>query len=256
MIASPDRDRQLKKIGSESCFGYNARMKILAIETATEACSAALYLDGEVYLRYRVEPRRHSELILPMMAELLAEAGLRLSALDGLAFGRGPGSFTGIRIATGVVQGTAFAADLPVVPVSTLAALAQRRFREQGDKKLLPAYDARMQELYFGCYLVDENGLVVAHSNDLVAQPARVELPTGDCWVGVGSGWASYGEILRGRLQQQLAAVDGELLCSAWDVALLGAAGLQAGRAVSAEQALPLYLRDKVAERPGPKLEG
>ncbi len=104
-------------------------MKLLAIETAAEACSAALWVDGEVSHQYRVEPRRHSELILPMMQSLLADANLHLGQLDALAFGRGPGGFTGVRIATGVVQGAAFSVDLPVVPVSTLAALAQRAYR-------------------------------------------------------------------------------------------------------------------------------
>jgi tRNA threonylcarbamoyladenosine biosynthesis protein TsaB len=236
--------------------GYNARMKILAIETATEACSAALYLDGEIRSRYQVEPRRHSELILPMMDELLAEAGIALTMLDALAFGRGPGSFTGVRIATGVVQGAAFGADLPVVPVSTLAALAQRRYREQGETRLLPAYDARMNELYWGCYRIGEDGLAIAQSDDMLVHPEQVEIPARDGWVGIGSGWDSYGEILRNQLGQSLAAVDGTLLCSAWDVALLGVAGCKAGEAVQAELALPVYLRDKVAKKPGPRAEG
>jgi len=226
-------------------------MKILAIDTATEACSAALYLDGEVRLRYRVEPRRHSELILPMMEELLSEAGIALNALDALAFGRGPGSFTGVRIATGVIQGAAFGADLPVAPVSTLAALAQRHFREQGGRNLLPAYDARMGELYWGCYQVGDEELVHPQSSDLVIHPDKVDRPAGEGWVGIGSGWASYGDTLRDRLGDSLAAVDGELFCSAWDVALLGAAAFKAGEIVPAEQALPVYLRDKVAKKPG-----
>ena len=114
-------------------------MKILAIETATEACSAALLIDGKIIERYQVQPRMHSQLILPMMNELLAEAGVALTALDAIAFGRGPGAFTGVRIAVGVAQGAAFAADLPVVPVSTLAALAQGAVRESGGRRLLPA---------------------------------------------------------------------------------------------------------------------
>jgi len=226
-------------------------MKILAIETATEACSAALYLDGEISLRFRVEPRRHSELILPMMEELLSDAGIALTALDALAFGRGPGSFTGVRIATGVVQGAAFGADLPVVPVSTLAALAQRRYREQGEKNLLPAFDARMHELYWGCYRIDENGLARPRIDDQLVHPDQVEIPAGEGWVGIGTGWASYGVTLRDRLGSSLALFDGELLCSAWDIALLAAAGFTAGEAVSAELALPVYLRDKVAFKKG-----
>jgi tRNA threonylcarbamoyladenosine biosynthesis protein TsaB len=225
-------------------------MKLLAIETATEACSAALYLDGEIRLRSQVEPRRHAELILGMMDELLAEAGLRLTQLDGLAFGRGPGSFTGVRIATGVVQGAAFGADLPVVPVSTLAALAQGCFRHSGARRILPAYDARMQELYWAAYTVDGNDRVQLVGEEQVASVDEVTLPEGGGWHGVGSGWLSYGEQLAQRLGPNLEGYSGEQLCSAQDVATLGVAGLAAGQMVSAEQALPVYLRDQVARRP------
>jgi tRNA threonylcarbamoyladenosine biosynthesis protein TsaB len=226
-------------------------MKLLAIETATEACSAALLVDGEIEQRYQVEPRRHSELLLPMMDGLLADAGLSLTALDALAFGRGPGSFTGVRIATGVVQGAAFAADLPVVAISTLAALAQRCHREQGQALLLPAYDARMGELYWGCYRAGSDGLVEAVGDELVVAPEELDPPDGEGWFGVGSGWTTYGDLLSERLAPRILGFDAELLCSARDVALLGAAGFAAGQAVPAEQALPVYLRDRVAKKPG-----
>lgn len=225
-------------------------MKLLAIETATEACSAALYLDGEIHLRCEVEPRRHAELILGMMDELLAEAELKPTQLDALAFGRGPGSFTGVRIATGVVQGVAFGAELPVVPVSTLAALAQGYFRQSGARRILPAFDARMQELYWAAYEVGGDDLVALVGTEQVASVEDVALPEGDDWHGVGSGWASYREPLSRRMGSSLAAVKGDLLCSAHDVALLGLAGLAAGQGVAAEQALPVYLRDQVARRP------
>lgn len=225
-------------------------MKLLAIETASEACSAALLIDGAVIERYRVQPRGHSELILPMMNELLAEAEVTLSSLDAMAFGRGPGSFTGVRIATAVVQGAAFAADLPVVPVSTLAALAQRCFREQGKRRLLPAFDARMKEVYWGAYEIADIGIVQQVVADEVSLPEAVTLPEGGDWHAVGSGWKSYGEQLGSLLGDSLASVDPDLLCSAHDVAILGAAGFAAGQAVSAEQALPIYLRDKVAAKP------
>lgn len=224
-------------------------MKLLAIETATEACSAALSIDGEIQACFQVEPRRHSELILAMMEQLLADAGLTLNALDALAFGRGPGSFTGVRIATGVVQGAAFGADLPVVPVSTLAALAQRGFREYGADRLLPAFDARMHELYWGCYREDGTGLVSPEQEDKLARPQDLDPPEGAGWLGVGSGWGVYGDVLKGRLGGALRSYESGLLCSAWDVALLGVAGFAEGKGVPAEQALPLYLRDKVAWR-------
>jgi len=224
-------------------------MKLLAIETATEACSAALYLDGEVRVRYEVQARNHSKLILPMMDQLLAEAGIKLTALDALAFGRGPGAFTGVRIATGVIQGAAFAADLPVVPVSTLAALAQRHYREQGHTQLLAAFDARMGELYWGGYRL-RDGLVEPVIADQVAKPGAVVLPAGAGWHGVGTGWGAYGDLLAARLGGVLSSVTPDLYYSAHDVALLGVAGFAKGEAVSAAEALPIYLRDQVAAKP------
>ena len=230
-------------------------MKLLAIDTAAEACSAALFLDGEVASRFLIAPRRHGELILAMLDELLTAAGLRLADLDALAFGRGPGAFTGVRIATGVVQGAAFGADLPVVPVSNLAALAQRHFRENGHRRILSAFDARMGEVYWGAYEIDSNGLARAMGIEQVAMPEQVSVPEGGEWHGAGSGWASYGDALRVRVGENLGTVTPELVCHAEDVAVLGVAGFLEGQAVPAEQALPVYLRDQVAWKK-PVLEG
>ncbi len=225
-------------------------MKLLAIETAAEACSAALLIDGEILLRYKVQPRKQSELILPMLDELLQESGLKTSRLDAVAFGCGPGSFTGVRIAAGVAQGVAFAAGLPVVCVSTLAALAQGLFRNSGHSRVLPAFDARMQEVYWGCYQLQESGLMEAIFPDEIAPPEKVTPPIGDAWHGVGSGWQTYGDTLASVVGAELKSVTPDLLCSAQDVALLGAAGFRLGNAVAAEDALPQYLRDDVAKRP------
>jgi tRNA threonylcarbamoyladenosine biosynthesis protein TsaB len=224
-------------------------MKLLAIETATEACSAALLIDGETELRYQVKPRGHSELVLGMMDDLLAEAGLKSSQLDALAFGRGPGSFTGVRIATGVAQGVAFAADLPVVPVSTLAALAQRAYRERGERCLLPAYDARMGELYWAAYQVDDQGLVEMVIDEAVATAESVRLPEEGKWYGVGSGWAAEGDHLQQRMNGRVSGFDQQMLCSAWEIALLAEADFMQGLTVSPELALPVYLRNQVAKK-------
>ncbi|MCU7797448.1 MAG: tRNA (adenosine(37)-N6)-threonylcarbamoyltransferase complex dimerization subunit type 1 TsaB [Candidatus Thiodiazotropha sp. (ex Semelilucina semeliformis)] len=224
-------------------------MKLLAIETATEACSAALLIDDETHLRYEVKPRGHSELLLSMMDDLLAEAELTPSQLDAMAFGRGPGSFTGVRIATGVVQGAAFAAGLPVVPVSTLAALAQRAFREKGERHLLPSYDARMGELYWAAYKVGEDELVRLVIEEEVATAERVSLPIDGEWYGIGSGWTAGAEILEKRLQGVLLGYQAQMLCSAREIALLAAADFDRGLAVSAENALPVYLRNQVAHK-------
>ncbi len=226
---------------------FLAPMKILAIDTATEACSAALLLDGEARVRFEVQPRKHGQLILGMMDGLLTEAGLTLRQLDALAFGRGPGAFTGVRIATGVAQGAAFGADLPLLPISTLAALAQRHFRETGVRQILAAFDARMGELYWGAYRIDNTGLAQLVGEEQVASPDALQLPPGNGWHGAGSGWGTFAEALEARLGDALLGADPELLCSAHDVALLAAAAFQKGQGVPAEQGLPVYLRDQVA---------
>ena len=222
-------------------------MKLLAIETATEACSAALYMDGEITRRYAVEPRGHSELILSMMDELLAASGTGLTQLDALAFGRGPGSFTGVRIATGVVQGVALGAGLPVVPVSTLAALAQRYHEKTTARRILAAFDARVNEVYWAAYQVADAGLVELVGEEMVCAAEAVPVPAGGDWQGVGTGWGTYEHALRRRLGTCLVAMNASLLCSAREVAVLGVAGFQGGQGVSAEHALPVYLRDEVA---------
>lgn len=224
-------------------------MKILSVETATEACSAALLIDEEIRLRYEIKPRGHSELLLGMMDELLREADLRPQQLDAMAFGRGPGSFTGVRIAAGVVQGAAFGADLPVVPVSTLAALAQRAFREKGERCLLPAYDARMGELYWAAYRVGDDDLVRLVIDEEVAPAEQVRLPLDEGWYGIGSGWAAAGDILARRLDGVLLGYQARMFCSAREVAQLGAAGFARGLAVAPESALPVYLRNQVAQK-------
>lgn len=226
-------------------------MKLLAIETASEACSAALWLDGELLTRHQLAPRRHAELILPMMDQLLAEADVGLNRLDALAFGRGPGSFTGVRIATGVIQGAALGADLPVVPVSTLATLAQGTSRIHGERRILAAFDARMGELYWGAFQIGQDGLVVLQQQECVAGVDALPLPRGEGWFGAGSGWEAYGVQLSQRLGAALRGADAKLLCDAGDLARLAVTAFDQGDFVAPEQALPTYLRDQVAKKPG-----
>lgn len=223
-------------------------MRLIAIETSTDACSAALYLDGEIRSRFESAPRRHAARILPMVDELLGEAGLALNGLDAVAFGRGPGAFTGLRIAAGVAQGLAFAAGLPVVPVSTLAALAQQLMPEQA--KVIAALDARMGEVYWGVYERDDSGLAHLVGRESVVAPEQAPLPPGTGWFGAGSGWASYGELLAARLGAALAGRAQALRPRAQEVAVLGARDYARGLTVSAERAEPVYLRDRVAEVP------
>lgn len=220
-------------------------MKLLAIDTSGEDCSAALLIGSAVCQRLVREPRRHGALILEMMQGLLDEAGLPLGGLDALAFAQGPGSFTGVRIAASVVQGAALGAGLPVVPVSTLAALAQGR-RRSGCDACLAALDARMGELYWGAFRPGAEGLMVPVGAEQVAPPNGVWVPEAGSWHGAGSGWAVYAETLRRRLGGRLVSVAPDAFVEAQDVAVLAAADLAAGRALSPERAQPIYLRDQV----------
>ena len=219
-------------------------MKILALETATEACSVALTVDGEHRLRFEVAPRKHTELVLPMIDELLAEAGLQVRELDAIAFGRGPGAFTGVRIAIAVVQGLAFAHDLPVIPVSTLAALAQAAAAV--GEYVAPALDARKQEVYWGLYKRDECGFMQTLIEDSVGPPGAVAVVKEGRWYGLGPGWKTYPHELRSRFDGNLIRFDAEALPSARGVAELAGPAFLEGRVLPVEQARPVYLRDRV----------
>ena len=188
--------------------------------------------------------RRHSERILSMVEAVLAESGYSLGQMDALAFGRGPGSFTGLRIGAGVVQGLAFGADLPVVPVSTLAALAQG----QDATRVLAAIDARMGQLYWGLCINSGNGMTLLQPECVSAAEAII-LPGGDTWTGVGSGWDVYATALLARLGSRIEGWQAQIFPRARHVAELGARDYAAGHAVAAHAALPLYVRDEVAQK-------
>ncbi|MDX2352992.1 tRNA (adenosine(37)-N6)-threonylcarbamoyltransferase complex dimerization subunit type 1 TsaB [Stutzerimonas xanthomarina] len=222
---------------------------LLALDTATEACSVALLHDGRVLSHYEVIPRLHAQRLLPMIQTLLSEAGISLSAVDALAFGRGPGAFTGVRIAVGVVQGLAFALERPVLPLSTLATIAQRAHREQGAEQVAVAIDARMDEVYWGCYRLQQGEMQLAAS-EAVLPPEQVSLPRASegQWFGAGTGWG-YGA----RLAVQPCASDATLLPHALDLLTLAGFAWARGEAVEADQAQPIYLRDNVATPKAPR---
>lgn len=224
-------------------------MKLLAIDTTEAACSAALWLDGDVVERFEVAPRQHSALILPMMTGLLEQAGLRLDDLDGLAFARGPGSFTGVRIATAVIQGVALGADLPVAPVSSLLALAQGAMDRHGKDRILAGFDARMNEVYWSVCRLGEDGLATLSGEEQVCSPQQVPVPVEGDWCAVGSAWQSYSGALSERLGSSLGRIDADAMVHAADVARLGAGLLEQGHGVDATHALPVYLRDQVARK-------
>lgn len=223
-------------------------MKLLAVETATEACSAALAIDGVITERFELAPKHHTQLILPMIDELMREAGLTASELDALAFGCGPGSFTGIRIATGVIQGIAFGADLPVVRVSTLAAMAQDFFDRSECSLAFTAMDARMDEIFWGVYQRNGLGFAELLGEEMVIPADLVECSIASLGVGIGSAWGVYADTLMNRLAGRVSHYESEVLPRASLIARLGVHGFTQGLAVPVELAMPVYLRDKVAK--------
>ncbi|MEQ1662933.1 MAG: tRNA (adenosine(37)-N6)-threonylcarbamoyltransferase complex dimerization subunit type 1 TsaB [Thiobacillus sp.] len=213
-------------------------MKLLVLDTSTEWCSAALWLNGELIVRRELAEQRHSSLLLPMVDELLHETELNLRALDGLAYGAGPGSFTGLRIACAVTQGLALGADLPVVGVSTLASMAE----QCGGDRVLTVLDARMAEVYWAAYQ-REGADWRAVVEPQLALPASVALPDDHSWAGTGNGFVLLDE------QQRLvlARLDEAIMPDAAAMAPLAARAFARGEAFDAALAAPIYLRDKVA---------
>lgn len=220
-------------------------MKLLALDTAVTACSVALLTEAGLLESGMQAERVQAETLLPMVEKLLAEAGLRLGALDAVAFGRGPGAFTGLRVAASVAQGLAYGAGLPVVPVSNLAALAAAAHVRHGVGRILACLDARMQEVYWAAYGV-EGDAVQALTQESLSPPADVVPPAGAAWFGAGSGWSAYPEALEARVTG-LQGVDGTLAAGAGDIARLAYKAFQQGETVVPERAIPVYLRDKVA---------
>ncbi len=254
-------------------------MKILALDTATENCSAALLIDGTLLTREEELPRGHAQRILPMIEELLSEAQLGLADLHAVAFGRGPGSFTGVRLAATVTQGLAFGVGLGVVPISDLQAVAQRAFGiDAALARVVVCNDARMSEVYWGCYERDGAGLAQLEGEERVGKPSEVRLPAN--WTtatAVGRGFAAYTDALRAALPGvavdvhaghgaaranvtppdvalSLRPATGEasealtgLLPRAAEIALLAVPRVTAGQLLPPESAIPVYLRDNVA---------
>jgi tRNA threonylcarbamoyladenosine biosynthesis protein TsaB len=222
-------------------------VNILAFDTSTSACSAALYYEkspspGVTLSSHEIAPRQHTSMILPMIQSLLDQAGLTMANMQAIAFGAGPGSLTGIRIATSLAQGLAYASALPVIPVSSLAAAAQAAYLKNGWIKLITAVDARMSEVYFGAYVV-ENNIVSPIINDLVTKlDALPALPAGE-WCGVGDAFEIYGRELNDHYQGALLQTDKTILPTAEAVLCLAKERFKSGEMMDAADALPFYLR-------------
>lgn len=222
-------------------------MKLLAIDAATEACSVALSVDNEIFQRYVVDPHGHAQRLLAMVDEVLNEAEVSLRSLDAIAFDRGPGSFTGVRIGTSVTQGLAFGADLPVIPISSLATIAQGAWWESGQTQVLSVIDARMGEVYWGYYQSNE-GIMALQGEEHVTKAETITPARGE-WYGAGTGWHAYQAILESTMQAKCVGVDTQRLPSAVDILSLAKPRFEASEYVAADQALPTYLRNEVAKK-------
>lgn len=224
-------------------------MNLLAIDTATEACSAALHCMGEIRERYDLAPRRHAQEILPMIDSLLAEAGISKRAIDAIAVGRGPGAFTGVRLAISTAQGLALALDRPVLPISSLAALAEAAQADvPAGTPILAAIDARMGELYAGLYRTAADGQFRLLGDEAVGPTANVPLPlaSGSPYAIVGTGWAAFREAIERRFGAPLFA-DATRYPRAAAVLRLAIPRYRQGLGLDPEFLAPTYLRDKIA---------
>ncbi len=215
--------------------------KLLAIDTATEACSAALWIDGTVFEQHAHLPNRHSELLLPMIEEVLARGDITLGQLDAVAWGRGPGAFTGLRIGAAIAQGMAFGCDIPVVPVSSLHALAQRHKVPQ----VLVAIDARMEQVYWACYQREGDHMTVI-GNERLTSPQDIAAPQEGRWLAVGSGWDRYLAEMKAVLSGVTVHHIAGCYPHAKQIAEIAALVYSRGGAVPAERAQPCYLRNRV----------
>ncbi|ESS58115.1 tRNA threonylcarbamoyl adenosine modification protein YeaZ [Enterobacter cloacae S611] len=223
-------------------------MRILAIDTATEACSVALWNDGTTFAHFELCPREHTQRILPLVRAALADADVKLTDLDALAFGRGPGSFTGVRIGIGIAQGLALGAELPMIGVSTLATMAQGAWRKTGATRVLAAIDARMGEVYWAEYQRDADGVWHGEETEAVLKPEAVSerlQQLDGSWAMVGTGWGAWPELAA---NSPVTLTDGEMLLpTAEDMLPIARQLFAAQKWVAVEQAEPVYLRNEVA---------
>jgi tRNA threonylcarbamoyladenosine biosynthesis protein TsaB len=221
-------------------------MKLLAFETATEACSVALYIDGDVRERFDIVPKQHTQLVLPWAEQLLAEAGVKKSQLDAIAVGIGPGAFTGVRLAVALVQGIALALDKPVLPVSTLAALAMQGADIKAEK-ILAAIDARMGEIYCAEFRLNTDGLVDALSAESVIAPEAYRAESDGLFIGVGTGFSANNNALQKNLKSQLIVCLADALPHASNILKLALRDYLLGKMIAPDDLEPAYLRNKVA---------
>ncbi len=222
-------------------------MNLLAIDTATEACSLAIALDDRVLSRHVVAGRDQTAVLLPLLHELLAEAGLGVPQLDAIACGVGPGSFAGVRIGVGFVKGLAFVRDVPIVPVMSLACIAQGALRRNGATRVLSCIDARMGEVYAAVYEKTGDGRIHAIVEPRVCKPDALDATIASPWIAAGTGWGTYRDVLLARIGTSPAAEEPSALPEAVDAITLARAALARRESVSVASLEPIYLRNDVA---------
>ena len=229
-------------------------MKLLAIETSTDACSVGLLIDGEIIVDHRLAAQQHGALVLPMVDQIMSKAGISAKQLDGVAYGRGPGSFTGVRIGVAVTQGIALGADVGVVGISTLQTIAQGCLREFADTHVAVSMDARMDEVYYCAYVQEQSNVMQALIDEEVcAQQSIRILPesqsaSASTWRWAGSGAQRYSNIVKEHFSVDDSAIRTDRWPHAQDLLSLALPRVVAGALTASEDASPVYLRDKVAQ--------
>ena len=226
-------------------MSFLKNMKILIIETSSIACSLALLIDNEISAIHEIMPMQQAQQVLPLLKKLLASKNIKLNQLDAVAFGCGPGSFTGIRIAASVAQGLGYACELPIISISSLAGLAQAAYEAFHWEQLLVAIDARIQEVYWGQYTVNSAGLVTLIGQEKVSKPEEVTVAEPSHWYGVGNAWEVYAK----QIPYAALAIDAIQLATASAMALLAKDKYLKKEFLDPANALPVYLRDNVAKK-------
>ena len=219
-------------------------MKLLAFDTSTIACSIGLSIDGKITLRHEIAPMKQAKIILPLLNQLLESENISINQLDAIAFGCGPGSFTGVRIAVSVAQGLAYAAQKPLISISSLAAMAQAAYQDLGWTKLITAVDARMNEVYWAPYEIQRDNLVVLAGKEQVSRPEEIII-SDSTWSGIGNAWDVY----QSKIPVKPTSIDIHRLPTASAILLLAETKFKSDEFVSLSEALPVYLRDDVAKK-------
>lgn len=230
-------------------------MKLLAIESSTEFLSLAVQTAAGVATFHEATGPAASQRILPEIQRLLVDAGVKLAELDGLVYGTGPGAFTGVRVAVGVAQGLAFGANLAVVGVSSVQAVAQAAWLETQAEKVLVCLDARMGEVYHAALIRQQHGWLEV-SPPIVCKPHEVPTAEGDGWLAAGSGWGIFGEVLSAHYKQQIRQIRADMMPTAQAMLMMATPQFLAGNTQSAHQAAPLYIRNRVALTTAERAQG